>query len=180
MKKILLIFVFVITCSFSFAEELTGVFDVPFNTERNAVLDKMAGNGYQILYINTLESYENFYKSSIPILRFFKPNLLVFGNPVKEITFYCENEIFTNAEVVLKNINLELFKKNLEKFVKNNSLKECKYIATNEYTTFPFISKNGNIFAYVIEKNSRDITLIYLCTTANEYEETFAAIKQDY
>ena len=177
MKKGFFIVLFLLASVFAFADEFTGVFEIPFNTERTVVLDKMSDTGFQIQYVNTIEDYDKFYKSSIPNLRFFKPKYKYFENPASEIVFTCENGVFTNAEITLDSTNNAALQKAINDFVKKNKLKKCKDVITDEYSTFSFIAKNGNIFAYVIQKDSNDIVLVFLCPAASDYNETLAAIQ---
>lgn len=176
MKKKIFVLFFLLASEFAFADEFTGVLDVPFDAERTAVLDLMSDNGYQIFYVNTIDDYNKFYKSSIPNLRFFKPRQKIFENQAKEILFVCENGKFTNAQITLSGDDSVNFQKSVNDFVKKNKLKKCNDVVTDEYTTYSFISKNGNIFAYVIQKDSNEIVVVYLAPTASDYNDTLAAV----
>lgn len=182
MKKILFTAFFLLICSLSFAEELTGMLNVHFGDSLTTVIDKMIANGWSIPYVNNLEEFEKYYSNPLGTQYFYKPREKYFGITIKDVIFQrdFDKSVFSYGYInlLLEDANIKQFFTEIDNFSKHYRLKECEIIYEDEDIIYPYISANNNIFYYTIDKKNGIITLAFEWSKASRNISSEIRIKQ--
>lgn len=151
MKKILLIFAFVITCSFSFAEELTGFMGIPFGASKNNVKEVMEGYYFTSPKTNSQNTLD-FYR-----------NIHLYGIELNKITFHFDNDYFVGVDIEfdchnISNREIDILKATFQCIYQLSE----PYEMQDEYNTYEvYRARNKNIVAFTeIDKDNYSMFMI--------------------
>ena len=149
MKKILFTVFFLLICSLSFAEELTGFMGIPFGASKGEAINTIESKGYELAYADkTNYTYVNdngkylALNAQTVILTFSKDNLFAGGTFITTLNNDTQNYVIFLCDVL-------------------NSLFELSFVEKTEgenMTLLFYVTPNGNKVIYTLAPGITSIT----------------------